>query len=465
MSATTAAQAGNSTEQWRQSDLAHHLHPFTDTRALGETGGSRIITRAEGVWLKDSEGNRLLDGMAGLWCVNVGYGRPELAEVAQRAMQELPYYNTFFKTATPSSIELADRLVSITPEGLNHVFYGLSGSDANDTLVRLIRHYWNLAGKPGKKIFISRDFAYHGSTMAAASLSGMTAMHAQADLPLPGFEHVMPPYWYDHGADDESPEDFGRRAAKALEDKILELGADRVAAFIGEPIMGAGGVILPPETYWPEVQRICREHDVLLICDEVICGFGRTGRWFGADRFGIEPDAMTLAKGLTSGYLPLSAAMIGDRMAELLIGSGGEFQHGYTYSGHPVCCAVGLANLDIIKNEGLVERAGGTAGPRLAERLRAALGDHPIVGEIRTCGLIGGIELVADKSKREHFPESDGAGLLCRDYCVENGLVMRAVRDVMVFSPPLTISDEEIDLLVERAKRAIDQTAAALGVS
>ena len=451
------------TEQWRRSDLAHHLHPFTDTKALGKGGGSRIITGAEGVWLKDSEGQRLLDGMAGLWCVNVGYGRAELAEAARAWMLELPYYNTFFKTATPPAIDLAERLVAMTPEGLNHVFYGCSGSDANDTLVRLIRHYWNLAGKPGKKTFISREYAYHGSTMASASLSGMSAMHAQADLPLPGFEHVMPPFWYDFAKEGESPEDLGRRAAKALEDKILELGADSVAAFIGEPIQGAGGVIIPPESYWPEVQRICREHDVLLICDEVICGFGRTGHRFGAERFDIRPDAMTLAKGLTSGYLPLSAVMVGDRLAELLIGEGGEFQHGYTYSGHPVACAVAIANLDIMEREGLFERTRNETGPLLAERLQSALGDHPIVGEIRTCGLIGGIELVADKQTRRHFPEVGKVGTLARDNCMENGLVMRAVRDALVFSPPLTISESEIEALVERVTRAIDQTAEALG--
>ena len=466
MTATATTENNTpTTEQWRRSDLAHHLHPFTDTKALSQGGGSRIITGADGVWLTDSDGNRFLDGMAGLWCVNVGYGRAELAEAARDMMLELPYYNTFFKTATPSAIDLADRLVAMTPDGLNHVFYGCSGSDANDTLVRLIRHYWNLAGKPHKKTFISREYAYHGSTMAAASLCGMSAMHAQADLPLPGFEHVMPPYWYDYGEAEESPEDFGRRAAKALEEKILELGADRVAAFIGEPIQGAGGVIIPPESYWPEVQRICRQHDVLLICDEVICGFGRTGHQFGADKFGIEPDAMTLAKGLTSGYLPLSAVMIGDRLAELLIDAGGEFQHGYTYSGHPVSCAVALANLDIIEREGLVERAGTVAGPRLAERLQSALGDHPLVGEIRTSGLIGGIELVANKQTREHFAEVGKVGGLARDKCTENGLVMRAVRDGLVFSPSLTISESEIDELVARVTRAIDQTANELGVS
>ena len=456
------------TARWRDSDLAHHLHPFTDTRALGESGGSRIVTQAEGVWLEDSEGNRLLDAMAGLWCVNVGYGRSELADVARAQMLELPYYNTFFKTATPPSIELAERLVRLTPEGLNHAFFGSSGSDANDTLVRLIRHYWNLMGKPDKKVFISREYAYHGSTMASASLGGMGGMHAQADLPLPGFEHVMPPYWYDFGGKEqhagESLEDFGRRAARAVEDRILELGADKVAAFIGEPIMGAGGVLIPPESYWPEIQRICREHDVLLIADEVICGFGRTGHWTASAMYDIKPDAMPMAKGLTSGYLPLSAVMIGDRLAEGLIQAGGEFQHGYTYSGHPVACAVGLANLDIMEREQMVERTREETGPALRAALEEALAGHPIVGEIRSSGLIGGIELVRDPATRTHFDEPGATGGICRDFCLENGLVMRAVRDVMVFSPPLCITLDEIGEMTTRAKRAIDQTARAVGL-
>ena len=452
------------TARWRDADLAHHLHPFTDTRALGEAGGSRIVTSADGVWLTDSEGNRLLDAMAGLWCVNVGYGRAELAEVARAQMIELPYYNTFFKTATPAAIELADRLARLTPEGLEHVFFGCTGSDANDTLVRLIRHYWNLMGKPEKKTFISRQYGYHGSTMAAASLGGMTAMHAQADLPLPGFEHVMPPYWYDYAEADEDPEAFGRRAARALEDKILELGPERVAAFIGEPIMGAGGVLIPPESYWPEVQRICRAHDVLLIADEVICGFGRTGHWTGAARFDIVPDAMPMAKGLTSGYLPLSAVLIGERLSEGLIGRGGEFQHGFTYSGHPVACALALANLDILERERLIERTREVSGPALRAALEAALAGHPIVGEIRAEGLIGAIELVRDPARREHFDGIGQTGVLCRDFCLEEGLVMRAVRDVMVYSPPLTISAEEIAELAARVKRAIDRTAEAVGM-
>ena len=459
----TVQAAHNITTHWRESDRRHHLHPFTDSKAMAEQGGSRIITKAEGIWLEDSEGNRLLDAMAGLWCVNVGYGRKELAEAAYQQMLELPYYNTFFKTATPPSIELSEKLAALTPAGLNHAFFGSSGSDANDTIVRMVRHYWNLMGKPGKKTFISRQYAYHGSTMAAASLCGMSAMHAQADLPLPGFVHVMEPYWYDNGGD-LSPEDFGKVAAKALEDKILELGADRVAAFIGEPIQGAGGVIVPPDSYWPEVQRICREHDILLIADEVICGFGRTGRWFASEIYDIEPDLMTVAKGITSGYLPLSAVMVGERLAETLIGEGGEFQHGYTYSGHPVACAVALANIEIMERDGLIARVRDETGPYLQSRLREALADHPLVGEVRGVGLIGAIELVKDKASRRHFDELGKVGGLCRDICFANDLVMRAVRDAMVFSPPLIIDKAEIDEFVGRAKRCIDLTAKELGV-
>ncbi len=459
----TSMPARNSTAQWRAEDTRHHLHPFTDYKLLAAEGGSRIITKASGVWLEDSEGNRILDGMAGLWCVNVGFGRKELADAAYKQMLELPYYNTFFKTATPPPIELSAKLAEIAPEGLNEVFYASSGSEANDTIVRLVRHYWNLKGKPEKKTFISREHAYHGSTMAAASLGGMTAMHGQGDLPLPGFVYVMPPHWYDYG-EDLSPEHFGLKAARAVEEKILELGADKIAAFIGEPIMGAGGVLVPPDSYWPEVQRICREHDVLLIADEVICGFGRTGHWFGSDLLGITPDIMSMAKGLTSGYLPLSAVMVGERVAGALVEEGGEFYHGFTYSGNPVACAVALENIHIMESEGLIPRVREDTGPYLQETLRQALDGHPLVGEVRGVGLIGAIEMVKDRASREHFEPVGEIGAKCRDHCVANGLVMRAVRDAMVFSPPLTISRSEIDELVSRAKHAIDLTAKDLGV-
>ena len=452
----------NTTVRWRDMDLRHHLHPFTDTKLLSEAGGSRIITRADGVWLEDSEGARILDGMAGLWCVNLGYGRRELAEAAYRQMLELTYYNTFFQTATPPSVELADKLSALTPEGLNHVFYGCSGSEANDTLVRLVRYYWNLKGQPERKVFVSRHNAYHGSTLAAASLSGMAPMHKQSDLPLPGFVHVDCPHWYDEGGD-LSPEEFGLKAARSLEDKILELGADKVAVFIGEPIMGAGGVLLPPATYWPEVQRICREYGVLLAADEVICGFGRTGHWFGSDLYGIKPDLMTLAKGLTSGYLPLSALMVSDEIAEVLIDKGGEFAHGYTYSGHPVSCAVALENIRILEDEGIVERVRDDTGPYFQRRLRETFEDHPLVGEVRGVGLIAALELVEDKATRKHFEPVGKVGTRCRNLCFDNGLVMRATRDAMVISPPLVISHDEIDEFMVRARRSVDMTAEELG--
>jgi putrescine aminotransferase len=455
--------ARNTTTWWRESDIRHHLHPFTDYQGLAEDGGARIITAAEGVTLTDSEGAKILDGMAGLWCVNVGYGRRELAEAAYQQMLELPYYNTFFNTATPSPVELAEKLAGITPAGLDHVFYGSSGSEANDTIVRAVRHFWNLEGKPGKKTFISRTYAYHGSTMASVSLGGMAAMHAQADLPLPGFVHVMPPYWYDFGGD-LTPEEFGLKAARAIEDKILELGADNVAAFIGEPIQGAGAVIIPPETYWPEVQRICAKHDVLLIVDEVICGFGRTGHMFASEYFELKPDLMTLAKGITSGYLPLSAVMIGDRVADTLISKGGEFYHGFTYSGHPVACAVALANLKIIEDEKLVQRTHDETGPHLAQRL-AQLAEHPLVGEVRSLGLIAAVEIVKDKASRSHFDDLGATGTICREHCLKGGLVLRAVRDAMVMSPPLSITTAEIDRMIDILHEALDRTAKDVGVA
>jgi putrescine aminotransferase len=449
------------TARWQALDRLHHLHPFTDHRALA-AAGTRIITKAEGCWLWDSDGNRILDGMAGLWCVNVGYGRDELVEAAARQMKELPYYNTFFQSATPASVELSAKLATIAPAGLDKAFFANSGSEANDTAVKLVRYFWNMQGKPEKKIIVSRKLGYHGVTMAAASLSGLTPMHPQSDLPLPGFEHVDAPYWYGEGGD-LTPEAFGKLAAKALEERIVQLGPENVAAFIGEPIQGAGGVIIPPDGYWQEIQAICQRHDVLLIADEVICGFGRTGRWWGSDTFGIAPDIMTMAKGLSSGYLPISAIMVGERVGRALSESGEEWVHGFTYSGHPVAAAVALENIRIMEDEGLHERASGPIGKAFSDML-TSLADHPLVGEARSVGLIGAIELVADKDARSHFPESREVGLTCRNHCIQNGLVMRAVRDIMVLSPPLVISEAEIGEIGTRARKALDLTAASIGL-
>jgi putrescine aminotransferase len=449
------------TRRWRELDRRHHLHPFSDPAELARRE-VRIITRAEGCWLWDSAGNRILDGMAGLWCVNVGYGRAELVEAARRQMTSLPFYNTFFQTATPPAIELAARLAEIAPAGLERVFFTNSGSEANDTAVKLVRFFWNLKGQPRKKTIISRNYGYHGVTLATASLSGIATMHAQSDLPLPGFEHVLAPYWYAEGGA-RTPEEHGRFAAEALERRIQELGPETVGAFIGEPIQGAGGVISPPPGYWAEIQRICRDYDLLLIADEVICGFGRTGYWWGSERFGIVPDVVTVAKGLSSGYLPIAAVLVGARVGEALLAAGQEWTHGFTYSGHPVAAAVALENLRLTENEGLHERARGPIGDYFASAL-ATLGEHPLVGEVRSSGLIAALELVEDKAERRYFPPQRRVGLICRDHCFAQGLVMRAVRDVMVLAPPLIITEAEIDQLVGRARAALDLTARDLGL-
>jgi putrescine aminotransferase len=306
-------------------------------------------------------------------------------------------------------------------------------------------------------MIIGRQWGYHGSTMAAASLGGMNAMHKMSDLPLPGFVHVMPPYQYHYGEKGESAEDFGKRAAKTLEDKIIELGPERVGAFIGEPILGAGGVIIPPGSYWPEVQRICRQYDVLLVADEVICGFGRTGQWFGSDTFGIEPDLMPMAKGLTSGYLPLSALMVSDKVADVMIGQGGEFFHGYTYDGHPVCCAVALANLALIEELDLVRKTREETGPYMLKKLQDTLGDHPLVGEIRACGLIGAIELKTPKGIERRSNDAGKLGMAVRNAIFQEGAILRATWDTMVYSPPLIIEKDEIDSLVNKLKTALDK--------
>jgi len=444
------------TREWQAADSQHYLHPFTDFKQLASQG-ARIITRADGVYLYDSEGQRILDAMAGLWCVNIGYGRRELAEVAYQQMLELSYYNSFFKSAHPPAIELAGLLAQIAPPGFRHVFYTSSGSEANDTIVRMVRRYWDVRGEPSRQVIISRHNAYHGSTMAGASLGGMKLMHEQGGLPIPGIVHIDQPYWYENGGS-LSPAEYGVIAARRLAEKIEEVGPKNVAAFIGEPVQGAGGVIIPPETYWPEIQRICEHYGILLVADEVICGFGRLGHWFGSARFGFQPDLMTMAKGMTSGYQPLGGVMVSDRVAEVLIEKGGEFYHGYTYSGHPVACAVSIRNIRILRDEGIVERVRTETGPYLQKRWRE-LADHPLVGEARGMGLIGALELVAEKATRRFFPNRGDVGLICRDHCFANGLVMRAVRDTMIISPPLVMERAHIDELVEKAWRCLDLTA------
>ncbi|EKF19662.1 aspartate aminotransferase family protein [Nitratireductor pacificus] len=442
--------------QLQAMDAAHHLHPFTDHKDL-RAAGSRIITRASGPYVYDTEGREILDGMAGLWCVNVGYGRDELAEVAYEQMKELPYYNSFFRCSTPTPVLLSQKLAERAPKNVNQVFYGSSGSEANDTALRLVRHYWALEGRPQKNRIISRHWAYHGSTVAGTSLGGMGGMHDQLYGAVPNIAHVMPPYAFELRRPGESDHDFGLRAAQAVEDAILEAGADNVAAFIGEPVMGAGGVKIPPESYWPEIDRICKKHDVLLMLDEVITGYGRTGAWFAAERLGLEPDTITTAKALTSGYQPLSALLVGDRIAKTLVEKGGEFYHGYTYSGHPVACAVALRNIEIIEREGLVERVRDDTGPYFANALNERIAGHGIVGEVRAFGLMGAIEIVADKETRERFPGQGTAAVTLRDHAIEGGLMMRAVGDTMILSPPLIWTRDTIDMACDRIVTALDR--------
>ncbi len=452
----------NSTAAWRKADGQHHIHPFTDNEALRRKGGPRIIVRAEGSVLEDSEGNRIIDAMSGLWCVNVGYGREELAKAAYSQMCELAYYNTFFKTATPPPVELAEKIASLTPGDLNRIFFGCSGSEANDTILRMVKRYWNLMGRPERKTVICRTNAYHGSTTATASLGGMDYMHRMDDLPIAGIEHVIQPYWYTQGGD-LSEEEFGLVAAKAVEDRILEIGADKVAAFFGEPVQGSGGAILPPSTYWPEISRICKKYDVLIVADEVICGFGRTGEWFGSTTFGIEPDFMTMAKGITSGYLPLSAVAVSDRIGDVLYNKGGDLAHGYTYSGHPTACAVALANIAIIEREGLVERVRDDIGPYFQSRLRE-LSDHRLVGNIRGVGLIGGLAIVEDKATRKFMTPVGTLAGRCHEICVEMGAMIRVSGDSMVMAPPLIITRQEVDKIMEIYRAALDQTATEFGL-
>lgn len=445
-----------STGEWQRADAAHFLHPFTDFKGLAAKG-SRIIERADNIYLWDSEGHKILDAMSGLWCVNVGYGQQSLIDAAARQMKELPFYNAFFQTATPPAIELAELLAEVTPPQFQHVFFTGSGSEGNDTVLRMVRRYWDILGQPQRQTVIGRINGYHGSTMASASLGGMSGMHAQGGLPIPGIAHIEQPHWFALGRE-QSREDFGLSAARWLEAKLLELGPENVAAFIGEPIQGAGGVIVPPASYWPEIQRICDQYGVLLVSDEVICGFGRTGAWFGCETQGFKPDLMTFAKGVTSGYIPLGGVMVGERIARVLIEQGGEFEHGFTYSGHPTACAVAVANIRLLRQLNLVKHVQASTGPYLAAQFAKLAEQHPLVGEAQSCGLMGALQLVRNKTTLQTFAPELGVGMLCRAHCFGNGLIMRAVGDRMIVAPPLVTTLAQIDEMLGLIRRCLDLT-------
>ena len=442
-----------SNEALQASDKAHFLHPFSDFKEMGHNG-TRLVSQAEDVYIHSSEG-KLLDGMSGLWCCNLGYSQQAIVDAVAKQLQELPYYNSFFQCSHPPAIQLAEELAKVAPDHINNVFYTNSGSEGNDTVIRLVRRYWDLKGQPDKRVIISRKNAYHGSTVAAASLGGMGFMHEQFNV-LPDIVHVDQPYWFGEGGD-LTPDELGLKAAKSLEDKILELGVENVACFIAEPIQGAGGVIIPPVTYWPEVKRILNKYDILFVSDEVIFGFGRTGKWFGCDYYDTKPDLINFAKAITNGYQPLGGVMIADKVADVLKADGGEFGHGFTYSGHPAACAAALATLKIIHEQNIVENVDKVSGPYFSKRLQQ-LADHPIVGEVRSVGMVGAIELVKDKASRTRFSDNSDAGAACRDASIANGLVMRATGDTMIIAPPLIMTLEQIDELFDKAKLALDDT-------
>ena len=448
------------TNQLRQLDQQHHLHPFTDFRDYAANGG-RIVSRAEHIYIYDSDGNKIQDAMSGLWCCSLGYSQDGIKKAVADQLMELPFYNNFFKCSNQPAVELATRLCEMTPANFNKVFFTNSGSEANDTQIKFVHRYYELLGKPSKRLIISRKNAYHGSTIAAASLGGMSAMHEQTQG-LDYIRHIEQPYWYELGGD-MSPDEFGLWAANELAKKIDELGEDNVAAFIAEPIQGAGGVIVPPDTYWPAVQKILDERDILFISDEVICGFGRTGNLFGFQTYDTKPDLITFAKAVTNGYMPLGGSLVSDKVADVLLGHGGEFAHGLTYSGHPASCAAGLATMDVLQNTPILESSSNELAPYFSQALESLV-DHPVVGQVRSKGLVAAVELVKDKGSRERLaPESAGA-VYTRDRAIENGLMVRQTGDAMIMSPPFVTSTEEVDALLSKLTSALDKTAAFYNV-
>ena len=447
----------------QQQDVQYHLHPYTNVVRHRQTG-PRIITRGEGIYVYDDQGNRYLESMAGLWSVAVGFGEPRLAEAAARQMQALPYYHTFSHKSHPSVIELAERLVAYTGGRMAQAFFTNSGSEANDTVVKMVWYYNNALGRRDKKKIIARMGGYHGVTVASASLTGLPGNHRDFDLPLPRILHTANPHFYRYGQPGETEEAFATRLAQELEDLILREGPGTVAAFIGEPVMGAGGVIIPPKTYWEKIQAVCRKYDLLIIADEVITGFGRLGKRFGTEVYGIDADIQVLSKQLTSSYQPLGAVLVNAKIAEAISQNSdklGSFGHGYTASGHPVATAVALENLKIIDERDLIANAA-EMGKLLRSELDARLAGHPLVGEIRSQGLIAAVEMVADKATRARFDPVGKAGGYAFEAAHGNGIIVRGIMDNVAVCPPLIINAEQVRDMVARVARTIDDTAAYL---
>jgi 4-aminobutyrate--pyruvate transaminase len=445
----------------QQRDVRYQMHPYTNA-VKHQAAGPTILERGEGIYVYDDQGNRYLEGMAGLWSVAVGFGEQRLVEAATRQMQKLPYYHTFTGKSNGPSIELAEKLVGYTRGRMVSTFFTNSGSEANDTVVKMVWYYNNALDRPLKKKIIARKKSYHGVTVATASLTGLPGNHRDFDLPLPQMKHTSCPHFYREGLPGETEEDFATRLAFELEELILQEGRETVAAFIGEPLMGAGGVIVPPRTYWEKIQAVCRKYDLLVIADEVITGFGRLGTLFGSEKFGIEPDIMVLSKQLTSSYQPLAAVLLNERVASVLAshsGKLGTFSHGYTTSGHPVATAVALENLKIIEERHLVENA--AASGEVMQKALRALGDHPLVGEVRGVGLIAAVELVADKATRLPFDPPGKLGLAIYERAQQNGLIIRGIQDSIAFCPPLIITPTQIHDMVDRFVRTLEDVQKA----
>jgi len=439
-------------------DLEHLLHPTTDL-SLHRRVGPMVIDRAEGVYVWDNRGRQYLEGLSGLWCAALGFGEEALIETAGKQMRRLSYSHLFAGRTHEPGVLLGEKLKAMAPFDAGRVFFGLSGSDANDTQVKLVRYYHNAIGQPEKKKIISRWQGYHGSTVAAGSLTGLPAFHRHFDLPMPGILHADCPYYYRDARDGESEEAFSARLAGDLEALILREGPETVAAFIAEPVQGAGGVIVPPRGYFRRVQEVLAKHEILFIDDEVICGFGRTGWPFGAQTFGLRPTTMSLAKSLTSAYLPLSAVLIPEFMYEPIVeacGKPGIFGHGFTWSGHPVCAAVALRTLELLEERDLYTHA--AAMGRLFQQRLKELGAHPLVGDARGVGLIGAVELVADKKTKARFESAQGAGALCAARCLANGLIVRPLADTIALCPPLIVSANHIEELFSKLETSLDET-------
>jgi len=441
-------------------DIASHLHGYTNARKH-EQEGPLIITGGKGVYVTDAAGKEYIEGLAGLWCASLGFGEERLVQAATDQMRKLPYYHTFAHKSDLPAIDLAERLLEIAPVPMSKVYFANSGSEANDTIVKMVWYYNNALGRPEKKKIISRVKGYHGVTVASASMTGLPANHRDFDLPIENILHAPCPHHYRFGNEGESEEDFATRMAAELDKMIQDEGPDTVAAFIGEPVMGAGGVIVPPRTYWEKVQAVLKQYDILLIADEVICGFGRTGNMFGCETYGIKPDIMSVAKALSSAYLPISAVMISDKVYQGLADNSakiGTFGHGYTYSGHPVSAAVALETLKIYEERNLIEHAR-AVGPVLQKGLRQ-FADNPLVGEVRGVGLVAAVELVADKATKTSFDPAAKVGQYLADRAQDRGLILRALMDSVAFCPPLIITENQIKDMISIFGQALEDTVA-----